>query len=185
MTRSDEEQLSPDIQNHTADEAVPSQPLRHSIKKVRQGLFITLAGFVVFLLGARPSIYGLDRSPVIGFVQIAVFLFGMGIICFGAFTTFQGLWQGKPSSILSQIGMRTMQTGFVIALFTGLADVFGLGSHQLPRTFFGPLQAIGVQIGEIVIGTGIILMFPFHRFITTKKFFPPKNDQDLENSEYQ
>jgi len=38
---------------------------------------------MVFLLGSRPGVFGLDRSPVIGFVQIAVFLIGLAMICIG------------------------------------------------------------------------------------------------------
>jgi hypothetical protein len=45
----------------------------------------------------------------------------------------------------------------------GMADVFGLGSHPLPRIFFGPWQAIGVQIGELVIAVGILFLVPYQR----------------------
>ena len=56
-------------------------------------------------------------------------------------------------------------TGYVIALFAGLADIFGMGSHPLPGyPFFGPWQSRGVQIGQLIIGIGLILMLPFeHR----------------------
>lgn len=185
MTISDEEQIPPVNSNHSADEAVPSQPVRQFRRRVLIGLGITLGGYAIFLLGARPSVYGLDRSPVIGFVQIAVFLFGIGIISYGAHVTNQALWQGKATSIASQIGTRMIQTGFVIALFTGMADVFGMGSHRLPRPFFGPLQATGVQIGELVIGLGIFLTFPFHRFFPIKKKKKKNIDDDKVNSEYQ
>lgn len=185
MTNLDDNNTSPETIRQSANEAVPSQPLQQSRRRIRVGLGLTLAGFAIFLLGARPSIYGLDRSPVIGFVQVAVFLFGIGIICVGAFITFQTLWQGKPMSILSQIGMRMVQTGFVTALFAGMADVFGLGSHPLPKPFFGPLQSTGVQIGEFVIGLGIFLMFPFHRFMMSRKKDSQKINPQHENSEYQ
>lgn len=185
MTIPDKDQTSQEKSNISAAEAVPSQPLQHSRRRIRLGLGLTLAGFAIFLLGARPSIYGLDRSPVIGFVQIAVFLFGIGIISTAAYITMQALWQGRPSSIVAQIGMRLVQTGFVIAVFTGLADVFGLGSHPLPKPFFGPLQSTGVQIGEIVIGFGILLMFPFHRFFQ-RKAKPLREPTTEDNgSEYQ
>lgn len=185
MTISDEEQIPPVNSNHAADEAVPSQPVRQYRRRIFIGIGLTLAGYAIFLLGARPSVYGLDRSPVIGFVQIAVFIVGIGIISYGAHVTIQALWQGKATSIASQIGMRMIQTGFVIALFTGMADVFGLGSHRLPRPFFGPLQATGVQIGELVIGLGIFLMFPFHRFFPMKKKRPINPEANKVDSEYQ
>jgi len=46
----------------------------YSKYRVRFGLFLTIAGYLIFLLGARPGIFGLDRSRVIGFIQITVFL---------------------------------------------------------------------------------------------------------------
>ena len=57
----------------------PIPPLRRT--RVKFGLFLLLIGFLLFLLGAKPQIFGLDRSPVIGFVQIAVFLVGLGYLC--------------------------------------------------------------------------------------------------------
>jgi hypothetical protein len=185
MTIDEEDQITQTNLQQSASEAVPSQPLQQSIRRTRLGLGLTLVGYAVFLLGARPSIYGLDRSPVIGFVQIAVFLFGLGLISGGAYIVMQALWRDKPTSILFQIGMRFLQTGFVIALFTGLADVFGLGSHSLPKPFFGPLQSAGVQIGEFVIGLGIIMMFPFHRIFISRNSIINKTETSPEYSEYQ
>src|ERR1035437_8723771 len=65
----------------------------------RDGLITTLLGFVVFLIGARPSLFGLDRSPVIGFVQISVFLIGLGIICAGGEMRLRPLWGEQATSI--------------------------------------------------------------------------------------
>ena len=53
--------------------------------RIRTGLFITLIGLLVFLVGARPALFNLDRSPVVGFVQIAVFLVGLAIVCIGGY----------------------------------------------------------------------------------------------------
>ncbi|NMB59285.1 MAG: hypothetical protein GYA12_08960 [Chloroflexi bacterium] len=185
MIINDEDQIPPDNPLQPAAEEPPSQPVQQSKRKIRLGLIMTGIGFALFILGARPSVYGLDRSQVIGFVQVSVFLFGIAIICVGAFLVMQALRQGKPYSLLFQIGMRFVQTGYVIALFTGLADVLGLGSHPLPRPFFGPLQSVGVQIGEFVIGLGILMMFPFDRIITRRT--QPESDNSANNShpEYQ
>ena len=51
--------------------------------RIRIGLFITITGFFIFIVGAKPGWLGWDRSPVVGFVQIAVFLVGLSIICMG------------------------------------------------------------------------------------------------------
>lgn len=130
--------------------------------RLRAGLALTVIGFVIFLIGAEPGLFGLDRSPVVGFVQIAVFLIGLGIICLGGYISLAALWNGSPKSILSDIGLRLVATGYVIAVATGMADVFGFGSHNFPKIpYFGPWQVMGVIIGEIVIAVGLFLLIPW------------------------
>lgn len=141
-----------------------TRPFKNWRTRARTGLVVTLVGFFIFLLGARPYIFGLDRSPVVGFVQIAVFLVGLAVICLGGFTSLMALWQGQPPSISAEIGQRLVATGFVIAVFCGMADIFGMGSHPLPGIpFFGPLQSTGVQIGQLFIAVGLIMLIPFGR----------------------
>lgn len=107
---------------------------------------------MIFLIGARPSLFGLDRSPVIGFVQIAVFLIGLAIICLGGYIALMALWKNRQPSIAADIGLRLVSTGYVIAVFSGMADVFGAGSHPLPGVpYFGPWQARGVEFGQAII----------------------------------
>ncbi len=130
--------------------------------RVRSGLFATLLGFFVFIVGAKPAWLGWDRSPVVGFVQIAVFLVGLAIICLGGYIGLLALWGNAPRSIAADIGMRLVSTGYVICVFAGMADVFGMGSHPLPAVpYFGPVQASGVAIGEIVIAVGFLLLIPY------------------------
>ncbi len=134
-------------------------PLR---MRVRSGLVLTLFGLFVFMVGAKPAWFGWDRSPVVGFVQIIVFLSGLGLICLGGYAGLLALWKGLERSIAADIGLRLVGTGYVIAIFAGMADIFGLGSHSLPQVpYFGPVQATGVLIGEIVIALGFLLMVPF------------------------
>lgn len=133
-----------------------------SMFRIRIGLTVTILGFLLFLLGARPSIFGLDRSPVIGFVQIAMFLVGLGLMCVGGYISMRTLWRNQELSIAADIGLRMVATGYVIAVFTGMADVFGLGSHPLPSVpYFGAWQARGVEVGEAIIAFGFLLMIPF------------------------
>jgi hypothetical protein len=128
------------------------------------GLTLTLIGFTVFLLGSRPSIFGLDRSPVIGFVQIAVFLVGLGIMCVGGYISLMALWKDTHPSIAADIGLRLVCTGYVVSVFSGMADVFGFGSHPLPGVpYFGEWQAAGVMAGQAVIVIGFLLLLPYSK----------------------
>jgi hypothetical protein len=142
----------------------PTSPFAYSLTRIRFGLGITLTGLLVFLLGTRPGMFGLDRSPVIGFVQIAVFIMGLGFICIGGYISLMALWNVRKPSIVADIGLRLVATGYVIAVFTGMADVFGIGSQTLPNVpYFGEIQALGVQIGELVIGIGFLMLIPYRR----------------------
>ena len=130
--------------------------------RIRTGLLITLTGFFIFIVGAKPDWLGWDRSPVVGFVQIAVFLVGLAIICLGGYIGLLALWGGNQRSIAADIGLRLVSTGYVISVFAGMADVFGMGAHPLPGVpYFGPVQATGVVLGEIVIGVGFLLLIPY------------------------
>jgi|LSQX01.3.fsa_nt_gb hypothetical protein len=140
--------------------------------KVRIGLGLAIVGYLLFLLGARPSIFGLDRSRVIGFVQISVFLIGLGIITVGSYLTLNAVWPEGKKTIAADIGTRLISTGYVICVFTGMADIFGLGSHPLPDVFFGPLQAKGVGIGMATIAAGFLLLIRYRR---------PEDDHHLAN----
>jgi hypothetical protein len=139
-------------------------PAQQSGTRLRVGLAITLIGLWVFTVGAKPNWYGWDRSPVVGFVQISVFLVGLGLICSGGLVGVLGLWNGSPRTILADIGLRLVGTGFVISVFSGMADVFGMGSQPLPGVpYFGPWQATGVLIGQVIIALGFLMMMPYRR----------------------
>jgi uncharacterized membrane protein len=145
--------------------------------RIRMGMILMLVGFVIFLIGATPDLFGLDRSPVIGFVQIAVFLIGLAIICLGGFICLNTLWNNHPKTILADIGLRLVLTGFVIAVVAGMADIFGFGTQLAPEIpFYGPWQAMGVLFGEIVIVIGFIFQIPFRQ-----RYDQPENLNDEEN----
>lgn len=135
------------------------------INRIRLGFILTLVGVLIFFIGARPEIVGMDRSPVIGFIQIGVMLVGLAFICFGGFWAILSLWHKRSPSIAAEIGMRLISTGFVVAAISGLADIFGLGSHPFAIVvpYFGIWQARGVQIGQGIIALGMLLMFPYSR----------------------
>jgi hypothetical protein len=155
-------------------------PLSYSKRRIRVGLILTIIGYLIFLLGARPSLFGLDRSRVIGFVQISVFLIGLGIITLGSYLTLNALWPGGKKTIAADIGTRLISTGYVICVFTGMADIFGLGSHRLPNVFFGPLQARGMALGMGTIAVGFLLLIRYKR--PEEKESGETDENDRENS---
>jgi hypothetical protein len=143
-----------------------ASPIRNSNGelRIRIGLGVTIFGFIVYLLGAEPGLFGLDRSPVVGFVQIATFLTGLGFICLGGYISLVALWNGGQKSIASDIGLRLVCTGYVIAVACGMADVFGFGSNNYPSVpVFGIYQQIGVMVGEAVIAVGLLLLIPYKK----------------------
>jgi hypothetical protein len=140
-----------------------TQPaFRISYLRIRFSLFMIYIGLFVFIVGAKPNWFDLDRSPVVGFIQIAVFLIGLAMICLGGYVGVHALWGHTERSILADIGSRLVGTGYVIAVFTGMADVFGLGTQPLPMVpYFGPWQSTGVLLGQIVIAVGFLMMIPY------------------------
>ncbi|MFH2103706.1 MAG: hypothetical protein ABIJ39_10175 [Chloroflexota bacterium] len=132
--------------------------------RMRFGLVLTLVGLFVFLVGARPAIFGVDRSPVVGFIQIAVFLVGLAIICLGGYVSLMAYWRNGERTIAADIGSRLVATGYVVAVFAGMADIFGMGTQTFPRIpYFGPWQATGVQVGQAMIAVGFLLLIPFRK----------------------
>ncbi|MFH1446095.1 MAG: hypothetical protein ABIG43_01620 [Chloroflexota bacterium] len=156
------------IQRAETDESpisnlAPSRVFIFPKNRIWIGLTFTIIGYLFFLLGARPGLFGLDRSKVIGFVQIAVFLVGLAIITFSSYLTLVSFWLKGTASLLADFGLRFISTGYIICVFAGMADVFGFGSHKLPSVFFGPLQAYGVEIGMVVIAIGFLMLIRFDR----------------------
>lgn len=132
--------------------------------RIQLGLGATALGFLIYLLGAEPGLFGMDRSPVVGFVQIATTLVGLGIICLGGYISLAALWNGGQKSIASDIGLRLVSTGYVISFASGMADIFGFGSNVYPRIpVFGIYQQIGFISGEVVIGIGLLLLIPYKK----------------------
>ena len=132
-------------------------------RRINFGIGLTIAGFLIFILGANPGLVNLDRSPIIGFVQTAIFSIGLALICLGGFISFKTCQQSdRVQSLAQDIGIRLVATGYLISLISGMADVFGFGTQSWPAMpFFGPTQATGVVAGEILIALGFLLYMPF------------------------
>ena len=133
------------------------------LRRIQFGLIVAVSGFLFFLVGARPELFLLDRSPVVAF------------ICFGGYLSLVGLWKSSRLSIAAELGVRFVSTGYVIAVFSGLADIFGLGSHPTPEfiPYFGIWQARGVQIAEGFIAIGMLMMLPYSKNPLFRSQKPP------------
>lgn len=139
-----------------------SPSMQPSRDRIVASLVISVLGFITLMIGSKPEWLGMDRSPVVGFVQISVFTVGIGILCLGGYIGLNHLWGGYQKTILADFGLRIIATGYVVVVFTGMADIFGLGTHGFPDVpFFGPWQAVGVQIGQAVILAGFLMLIPY------------------------
>ncbi len=141
---------------NTEEEIVP---VLYPRRRIEVGLLGTFIGFLMVVLGAKPEFFGMDRSPVIGFAQTATFLIGIGLIALSGYFCLMSFWPKGYTTITADFGIRLMATGWLIAVFSGMADVFGFGSHPVTGlVFFGNLQSLGVMIGEMVIGIGLVMI---------------------------
>ncbi len=145
-------------------------PVLYPRRRIKVGLLLTLFGFLLVALGAKPEFFGMDRSPVIGFAQTTCFLVGLGFICIGGYLSLMSFWPHGYTTITADFGTRLVATGWLIAVFSGMADVFGIGSHPMSGlVYFGYLQSLGVEIGEFVIAVGLVMMvMPKHSSLHLK-----------------
>lgn len=159
-------------QNRTEheDEKNEKVPVLYPRRRIELGLLGTFIGFLLVVLGAKPEFFGMDRSPVIGFIQTATFLVGLGVIGLSGYFCLMSFWPKGYTTITADFGIRLLATGWLIAVFSGMADVFGFGSHPMTGlVFFGRLQAMGVVIGEMFMGIGLVMMFmPPHSSLRIK-----------------
>jgi hypothetical protein len=146
-------------------------------ERVRLGLLVSSFGLIILFLGAKPEWFGMARSPVVGFVQITIFLVGLAILCLGGYLGLGGLWGREERSITADVGIRLISTGYVIALFSGMADVFGMTVQQTTKKpFFGPWQEAGMQVGMFIIAAGVLMLIPY-KHLWGKNQDSKKNDQ--------
>jgi hypothetical protein len=125
-------------------------------------LILDFAGLALFLLGMQPWLFGLDRSPVIGYLQVVVFLFGLGFVVLSSFAI-EKLFRSpnQPLTIREDVGARLAATGYVLVAVSSTADLIGLGSHPLPGSpHFGTLQSIGLLSGAAMIVVGLAMYHP-------------------------
>lgn len=140
---------------------MPDQKLNtRQVRWARRWMTMVVVGLIIFILGINPDLIGMDRSPVVGFVQIGVWLFGLALILIGATLTVRVVRNGRPTSLRSEIGLRLIATGYVFAATSSFADFLGIGSHFHPAIYFGPVQALGLALGVTLSLAGVILYWP-------------------------
>lgn len=140
---------------------MPPSPLNpRQLRRARVWMTLVLVGLIIFIVGVDPDLIGLDRTPVVGFLQISVWLIGLGLLIVGAYGTVHVVRNGRPNSLRADIGVRLLATGYVAAAVASLADHIGIGSDPLPDVFFGPLQVIGLAIGVGLCIVGVVLYWP-------------------------
>jgi hypothetical protein len=95
------------------------------LRRIRFGLIVVVSGFLIFLIGVKPEIFLLDRSPVLGFVQISVMLVGLAIMCIGGYISINGLWKGRKRSIAAELAA---------TLIPNTSPISGYGRHAASRS---------------------------------------------------
>ena len=127
------------------------------------GLTLSFIGFALLIFGLKPEVFGLSSSLSVGFAQILTFLIGLGVLIWGATIVLSAYWPRGQQSLLADFGLRVIATGYMICVFTGLADAFGFGTNPLPDVFMGGLQRRGVIIGMSVVLIGLLMMIRYKK----------------------
>ena len=107
--------------------------------------------------------FGLDRSPVVGFVQIAVFLVGLAISAWAAISPLTPLGRSRKRQLL-RISASVWLAPDMWWQWPPVWQMFRLWQPSIPAMpYFGHWQAIGVMIGEVIIAIGFLLMIPYSK----------------------
>lgn len=136
---------------------------RSQISWARRWMTLALVGLLLFLVGLEPDLIGMNRSPVVGFVQIGVWLTGLGLLLLGAAMSVRVIRNGRKNSLRADIGLRLIATGYVIAATSSLADFISIGAHRMPNVYFGPVQTLGLVVGIVTCILGVALYLPFQK----------------------
>jgi len=139
---------------------MPSSLTPRQITWARRWMTLVVLGLLVFIVGINPDLIGMNRSRVIGFIQMGVWLSGLGAVLLGAFLTVRVVRNGRPMSLRAEVGTRLIATGYVISAAASLADFLAIGSHRLPWVYLGPLQVAGLAGGVLLSLLGVLLYWP-------------------------
>lgn len=126
----------------------------------RFGVALIVAGFFIFVIGIFPDIIRLNITPGFGVLQIITFLFGIGLMTLGGYVyTYATRRRDRERRLRHEVGVRLIATGYVLCIVSAIADVIGIGSHNIPEgaPYFGLWQSGGVLLGVLVIVFGLFL----------------------------
>ena len=156
---------------------LPRKLTRFQAFWIRIWLSLVLIGSFLFLLGVYPDFIGMDRSPVVGFIQVGVWLFGLALALIGAYASIRIVRNGRPSSLRAEVGERLVATGYVVAAAASLADFIGIGSDTIPELTFGPLQIFGLAAGLVFCLLGLLLYWPWKRKLQNENAIDDESDE--------
>lgn len=140
---------------------MPSKPLTpRQVRWARRWMTGVLAGFFIFAIGVDPDLIGMNRSPIIGFVQMGVWMTGLTILLLAATATVRVVRNGRAHSLRADVGLRLIATGYVVAATASYADFLNLGSHTMPQVYFGEVQVMGLALGVLTSLLGVVLYWP-------------------------
>jgi hypothetical protein len=126
----------------------------------RFGVALIVAGFFIFVIGIFPDIIRLNITSGFGVLQIITFLFGIGLMTLGGYVyTYATRRRDRERRLRHEVGVRLIATGYVLCIVSAIADVIGIGSHNIPEgaPYFGLWQSGGVLLGVLVIVFGLFL----------------------------
>ena len=135
-------------------------PPPEGTRLARAAIALIVAGFFVFVIGIFPDIIRLNLTPGFGIIQIFTFLFGLGLMTLGGYAyAYATRHRARERRLRHDIGVRLIASGYVLCCVSALADILGIGSHNIPEQspFFGLWQSGGVLMGVLVIIFGLFL----------------------------
>ncbi len=125
------------------------------------GIALGALGVMLCLMGLFPGVTGAEPTAGIGLVQVIMVLVGYGLLIMGALVYLKyTFYLDVPSTLVQQIGTRLALTGILFAALSGLADLFGFGTHirdDVVDIFFGQLQMVGILASFGMSSLGVLI----------------------------
>ena|SRR5258708_680584 len=142
---------------------------------------VALLGAVIMFIGLFPGLTGLEITPGFGILKTLTVFFGFSLFLAGGYLFVQAtFYPNMRHTLAQQIGERLILTGLVISAASGLADVFGYGSHPAGsglHPVFGPYKFMGFVGGFFIASLGIVIFA-----LMGPKQPPPSNGSDNQNA---